>query len=90
MEVRKEIISPEIMKLSNDVTIKLIGIKEDPSVNGKVTSFSIEKTKGKRFFKKYNNVKHDNENYLLSYLYLENKTFINAHLVKNGLVQVVF
>jgi endonuclease YncB( thermonuclease family) len=32
--------------------------------------------------------KHDSENNLLCYLYLENKTFINAHLIKSGLVQV--
>jgi site-specific DNA-methyltransferase (adenine-specific) len=84
----KEVISPEIIKLSNDLTIKLIGIKEDPKANGKATSFIIEKTKGKRVFLKYDNVKYDNQNNLLCYLYLENKTFINAHLVKNGLVQV--
>jgi len=84
----KEIISPELIKLSNDLTIKLIGIKKDPKTNGKATFFLIEKIKGKRVFLKYDNVKHDKENNLLCYLYLENKTFINAHLIKNGLVQV--
>ncbi|MEO0075917.1 MAG: thermonuclease family protein, partial [candidate division WOR-3 bacterium] len=39
-------------------------------------------------FLKYDNMKHDSKNNLLCYLYLENKTFINAHLIKNGLVQV--
>jgi site-specific DNA-methyltransferase (adenine-specific) len=84
----KEIISPAIIRLSNDLTIKLIGIKEDPIINGKATAFLTEKTKGKRVFLKYDSVKHDNKNNLLCYLYLENKTFINAHLIKNGLVQV--
>jgi len=84
----KEVISPEKIRLSNDLTVKLIGVKEDPIINGKATSFLIEKTKGKRVFLKYDNVKHDSENNLLCYLYLENKTFINAHLIKNGLVQV--
>jgi len=84
----KEVISPEIIKLSNDLTIKLIGIKEDLKANGKATSFLIEKTKGKRVFLKYDNVKYDNQNNLLCYLYLENKTFINAHLIKSGLVDV--
>jgi len=76
------------IRLSNDLTIKLIGIKEDPIINGKAISFLIDKTKGKRVFLKYDNVKYDKENNLLCYLYLENRTFINAHLVKNGLVQV--
>ncbi len=84
----KEVISPEKIRLSNDLTIKLLGVKEDPVINGKATSFLIEKTKGKRVFLKYDNVKHDSENNLLCYLYLENKTFINAHLIKNGLVYV--
>lgn len=84
----KEIISPEILRLSNDLTIKLLGIKEDPATNGKATSFLIEKTKGKRVFLRYDNVKYDNQNNLLCYLYLENKTFINAHLIKSGMVKV--
>ncbi|HXL58488.1 MAG TPA: hypothetical protein VN958_19635, partial [Chitinophagaceae bacterium] len=29
---------------------------------------------------------YDSENNLLCYLYLQNKTFINAHLIKSGLV----
>ena len=84
----KQVISPEIIRLSNDLTIKLIGVKENPIVNGKATSFLIEKTKGKRVLLKYDDIKYDKENNLLCYLYLENGTFINAHLIKNGLVQV--
>lgn len=84
----KEIISPEKIQLSNGLIIKLMGIKEDPVINGKATSFLLDKTKGKRVFLKYDSIKYDTENNLLCYLYLENKTFINAHLIKNGLVQV--
>lgn len=84
----KEVISPEKLRLTNDLIIKLIGIKEDPIINGKATDFLIEKTKGKRVFLRYDNIKYDKENNLLCYLYLENKTFINAHLIRSGLVQV--
>ncbi|MDW8297252.1 MAG: DNA methyltransferase [Raineya sp.] len=84
----KEVISPEKIRLSNGLIVRLLGVKEDPMINGKATSFLIEKTKGKRVFLKYDGVKYDSENNLLCYLYLENKTFINAHLIKNGLVQV--
>ena len=84
----KEIISPEKLRLSNDLLIKLIGIKEDPNINGKATDFLYGKLKGKKVFLRYDNIKHDNENNLLCYLYLENKTFVNAHLIKSGLVQV--
>jgi modification methylase len=84
----KEIISPEKLRLSNGLLIKLIGIKEDPVINGKATAFLNDKLKGKRVFLKYDDIKHDAENNLLCYLYLENKTFINAHLIKSGLVEV--
>ncbi len=84
----KEVISPEKIRLSNGLTIKLLGVKENPTINGKATAFLVEKTRGKRVFLKYDNVKYDHENNLLCYLYLENKTFINAHLIKNGLVKV--
>lgn len=84
----KQIISPEKIRLGNDLIIKLMGIKEDPVINGKAVDFLIEKTKGKRVFIKYDNIKYDRENNLLCYLYLENKTFLNAHLIKNGLVLV--
>ena len=84
----KEVISPEKIRLSNDLIVKLIGVKEDPVINGKATDFLVSKLKGKRVYMKYDAIKHDEENNLLCYLYLENKTFINAHLVKNGLVQV--
>jgi modification methylase len=84
----KEIISPDKLRLSNDLMIKLIGIKEDPLINGKATNFLNDKLKGKKVFLRYDSIKHDSEKNLLCYLYLENKTFINAHLIKSGLVKV--
>ena len=34
---------------------------------------------------KYDSQKYDKDGNLQCYLYLKNKTFINAHLIKNGL-----
>lgn len=84
----KEVISPEKIRLNNDLVIKLIGIKEDPLINGKAVEFLKAKTKGKRVYLKYDEMKYDQDNNLLCYLYLENKTFINAHLIKNNLVNL--
>ena len=84
----KEIISPELVKLNNDLIIRLIGIKQNPSINGRAIDFLREKMKGKRVFLRHDEVKYDCENRLLAYLYLENKTFINAHLLKSGLAEV--
>lgn len=84
----KEVVSPEILVLNNDLKIKLLGIKEKKEVNGKATQYLREKLKGEKVFLKFDAVKYDNKGNLLCYLYLKNKTFINAHLIKNNLTQV--
>lgn len=81
----KEVISSEKVRLSNDLTIKLLGVKENKIANGKAIEFLIKKLKGKKVFLKFDQIKYDEENNLLAYLFLENKTFINAHLIKSGL-----
>lgn len=84
----KEIISPELIKLNNDIVVRLIGIKENKNINGKAVEFLRLKTKGQKVFLKYDETKYDKENNLLVYLYLKNKTFMNAHLIKNGFANV--
>jgi site-specific DNA-methyltransferase (adenine-specific) len=84
----KEVVSPELIKLNNDLIIRLIGIKQNTEINGKANEYLINKLSGKKVFLKYDEIKHDNENNLMAYLYLENKTFINAHLLKEKLVLV--
>lgn len=85
----KEIISPEMLVLNNDLTIRLLGIKEITKKNGEAVQFLTEKTKGQKVFLRFDDgIKYDERNNLLCYLYLCNKTFLNAHLIKNGLVEV--
>jgi site-specific DNA-methyltransferase (adenine-specific) len=83
----KEVISPEFVLLSNGLKVRLLGVKEDEAINGKATEFLQSKTKGKRVFLKYDKVKYDRDDNLLCYLYLENKTFLNAHMIKYGFAQ---
>ena len=84
----KSVIAPNLVVLSNGLKVRLIGIKERAGVNGNAAKFIIEKTKGHRVFLRYDSIKYDSENVLLGYLYLDNKTFINAHLLKNGFADV--
>jgi len=84
----KDIISPELLVLNNGLKIRLIGVKEDVTKNGRAIDFLYEKLKGQKVFLKYDSVKYDEENNLQCYIYLRNKTFINAHLIKNNLVFV--
>ena len=84
----KEIITPELIKLNNDLLVRLIGVKEKKQLNRRAIEFLQLKTKGQKVFLKYDEIKHDDNNHLMVYLYLKNKTFLNAHLIKNGLVNV--
>ncbi len=84
----KEVISPELIKLNNNLIVRLLGVKENKSVNGQAIKFLLEKTKGQKVFMKFDNQKYDERNNLLCYLYLRNKTFINAHIIKAGLADV--
>ena len=84
----KEVISPELIKLSNDLIVRLIGIKEKKEVNGKAVNFLRLKTKGQKVFMRFDEIKHDKENNLMAYVYLKNKTFLNAHLIKKGLAEI--
>jgi len=84
----KEALSPEKVLLSNGLTIRLLGIKSDPVLKDKAVGYLNEKIKGKRIFLKYDRKKYDEENNLLCYLYLQNKTFVNAHLIRSGFVDI--
>jgi endonuclease YncB( thermonuclease family) len=84
----KEIISPELLILNNGLRIKLIGIKENLEKKEEAIKFLENKTIGKKVYIKFDAAKYDNENNMLCYLYLWNKTFLNAHLIKNNLVDV--
>ncbi|QWR76795.1 DNA methyltransferase [Candidatus Magnetomonas plexicatena] len=82
------VISPELVRLNNDLVVRLIGVKEKKIANGQAVKYLLEKTKGQKVFMKFDHRKYDDQNNLLCYLYLRNKTFINAHIIKEGLVDV--
>lgn len=81
----QEIISPEILMLNNGIKVRLLGVRVNPMKRKEAIHFLKEKTRGQKVFLKFDRMKYDKENNLLCYLYLWNKTFLNAHLIKNGL-----
>lgn len=85
----REVLSPERVRLSNGETLRLLGIQPNPSRREEAMAFLRQKTKGKRvFFRLDATAQRDEQQHLLAYLYLENKTFLNAHLLKKGLAFV--
>ncbi|MBW1616405.1 MAG: thermonuclease family protein [Deltaproteobacteria bacterium] len=84
----KEIISPELIKLNNDIVVRLIGVKEAKEASREAIEFLKIKTKSQKVFFKYDENKYDKNRKPLVYLYLKNRTFLNAHLIKHGLASV--
>ena len=84
----KKIIDSVTLKLNNDLVIKLLGVKNNPQKLNEAVNYLKNKTNKQRVFLRFDNLKYDKENNLLCYLYLQNKTFINAHLIKEGYVFV--
>jgi DNA modification methylase len=46
----KEVISPEVIRLSNGLLIRLMGVRENTAMNGLAVNFITEKQKGKKSF----------------------------------------
>jgi len=84
----KDVISPEQLVIGDGLKIRLIGIRKKPETSRQAIQFLRDKTRGQKVFMKFDAVKHDLDNNLLCYLYLQNKTFLNAHLIKRGFVDV--
>ena len=84
----KKVISPDKIELSNGMVVRLLGVKTNPMYRREAMAFLQEKFHKRKVFLKYDSVKYDTNNNLLCYVYLDNKTFINNHLIRTGYVDV--
>jgi site-specific DNA-methyltransferase (adenine-specific) len=82
------IVSPAVLVLDDGLRVRLLGIKEIPKKKREAVEFLKNKTQGQKLVMKFDSKKYDKEENLLCYLYLRNRTFLNAHLIKNGLADV--
>ncbi|MFI4913003.1 MAG: DNA-methyltransferase [Sedimentisphaeraceae bacterium JB056] len=84
-----EIISPNKLMLDDGVKVKLIGVAPIAEKEYEAISYLKDKIGRQRVFLKFDNQKYDAEGNLLCYLYLQNKTFVNAHLIKDKMAAPV-
>jgi site-specific DNA-methyltransferase (adenine-specific) len=84
----KKVISPSELILDTGIRIHLMGVKKNGRGRRNAINFLEVLTKGQKVFLRFDEVKHDKQNNLLCYLYLRNKTFVNARVIKTGLVDV--
>lgn len=67
--------------------LKLIGIVRDDVMNDKAIAFLKENIENKQIIIKFDEKKYDDNGDLLCYIYLNNRMFVNAHLIKRRLVK---
>ncbi len=84
----KDVVSPNKIILNNGLEIKLLGIKEKNNFKPQAINYLKEKFNKRKIFLKYDSQKYDKNNNLMCYVYLDNKTFVNNHLIRTGYVDV--
>ncbi len=84
----KRVISPDKIELSNGLVVKLLGVREKPEHSSQAIEFLQGKFNKRKVFLKYDSEKYDTNGVLMCYVYLDNKTFINNHLIRTGYVDV--
>ena len=84
----KDVVSPNKIILNNGLEIKLLGIKEKENFKPQAINYLKEKFNKRKIFLKYDSQKYDKNNNLMCYVYLDNKTFVNNHLIRTGYVDV--
>jgi DNA methylase N-4/N-6 domain protein len=84
----KQVISPNRIELSNGLIVRLLGINVNPTYQDQAIEFLKNKFQKRKVFLKYDTEKYDCNNFLQCYVYLDNKTFINNHLIRTGYVYV--
>jgi len=80
---------PDEMLLDSGLKIRLMGVTpiKDEKYKDEAILYLKNLISGNRIFLKYDNLKFDSAKNLLAYVYLTNKTFLNAKLIKNGLAK---
>jgi site-specific DNA-methyltransferase (adenine-specific) len=81
----QKVLSPERLVLGDGIQVRLLGVKTKSKMRQRAIDFLEGKTRGQRVAMEFDDVKYDGDNNLLCYLYLQNRTFLNAHLIKSGL-----
>jgi site-specific DNA-methyltransferase (adenine-specific) len=83
----REVHSPEEMILSNGWVVRLLGVLGNGLTDREAVAFLERLTRNQKVFLKFDPAKGD-ASPRFCYLYLKNKTFVNAHLIRTGFVDV--
>ncbi len=82
------VLQPNRLRTEDGGEIQLLGIKPSPAKNEAAFIYLNQTVLNKNVFLKFDRDSSAENGVLQAYVYLENKTFINAKLIKQGLVEV--
>ena len=81
-----KILSPEELELNNGVRVRLLGIKTNPRYLNEAMEYLTSRILKQQVFVRHDAMHHGEGDSNSVYLYLRNRTFVNNHLAKTGLV----
>lgn len=84
----KRVISPEKIEIGDGRVIRLLGVMENPEFKEEAIEFLNQKFKKRKVYLKYDPLVGEHEETPSCYIYLDNRTFINNHLIRTGFVKV--
>ncbi len=84
----RNILSPQMIELASGLRIRLLGVRPNPDRQSEALEYLGRILSGQKVFLRFDQIKHDNENTLLCYLYLSNRLFINGRLIQEGYADI--
>lgn len=84
----REILDVNRIRLNDGREVRLLGIRPEPAALAEARQFLNAKIGKGQIYLKFDSEQYDEQGRLLAYVYMKNKTFINAHLLKHGYAQV--
>lgn len=84
----RQVVSANKMVLDTGTAIRLIGVAPCDGRENDAALYAENMVKGRKVYLRYDTVKYDAQHNLLCYLYLDNRTFVNAHLLRSELIGI--
>lgn len=83
----KDIVSCDTIILNTGEAVKLMGIQISKDKHHQAVDYLRKKTRGQKVFIRFDEKHVVSDGVTLGYVYLRNKTFINAHMIKAGIAR---
>jgi site-specific DNA-methyltransferase (adenine-specific) len=84
----KRVIAANLIELRDGPTVRLLGVTPQAKHRADAERYMRDLLKGQRVYLRFDQIPHDSDGNKLCYVYLSNRTFVNARLIKEGIVGI--